>query len=90
MRGERRALAAALFAALIAGPAALGCASSGDMSSVRSEAQDARRSAEEANRKADAAAADAAAARTAAEKAAQDAREANEKADRIFQRSLHK
>jgi hypothetical protein len=53
-------------------------------------ASDARRIAEEANRKADAAAADAAAARAAAEAAARDAKEANEKADRIFQRSLHK
>jgi hypothetical protein len=75
---------------VIAMLAALGCASSGDVNSVRADAQDARRIAEEANRKADAAAADAASARAAAEAAAQDAREANEKADRIFQRSLHK
>ena len=90
MRSERRGLAAIALAALIAGQAALGCASSGDMNSVRDEARDAKRTADEANRKADAAAADAAAARAAAERAAQDAREANEKADRIFQRSLHK
>ena len=86
MRGERRALAGALIAGLVV----LGCASSGDMNTVRDDAQEARRIAEDANRKADAAAADAAAARAAAEAAAQDAREANEKADRIFQRSLHK
>jgi hypothetical protein len=86
MRGDWRALAGAAIAALVA----VGCASSGDMSSVRDEAQDARRIAEEADRKADAAAADAAAARAAAEAAARDAKEANEKADRIFQRSLHK
>jgi hypothetical protein len=70
--------------------AMLGCASTGDVSSVRQDAADARRIAEEANAKASAAAADAAAARTAAEDAARQAREANEKADRIFQRSLHK
>jgi murein lipoprotein len=86
MRSEWRALAGALIVAM----AAVGCASTGDMDDVRSDAQEARRIAEDANRKADAAAADAAAARTAAETAAQDAREANEKADRIFQRSLHK
>ena len=86
MRRER----AALVGALIAGFVAVGCASSGDMDSVRGDAADARRIAEEANRKADAAAADAAAARRAAESAAADAAEANAKADRIFQRSLHK
>jgi hypothetical protein len=74
-----------VIAALLAGQAAIGCASSG-----ANEAQETRRMAEDANRKADAAAADAAAARAAAEQAAQDAREANEKADRIFQRSLKK
>ena len=69
---------------------AAGCASNGDVSTVRSDAQEARRMAEEANAKATLAAADASAARTAAEAAAKDAREANEKSDRIFQRSLHK
>jgi hypothetical protein len=67
-----------------------GCASTNDLTSVRNDAQEARRIAEEANAKASAASADAAAARAAAEAAAADAREANEKADRIFQRSLHK
>ena len=86
MRRER----AALVGALIAGVVAVGCASNGDMDSARSDAAEARRIAEEANRKADAAAADAAAARRAAEAAAEDAAEANAKADRIFQRSLHK
>jgi hypothetical protein len=70
--------------------AALGCASKGKVENVQSDAQEARMLAEEANAKATVAAADAAAARTAAEAAAEDAREANEKADRIFQRSLHK
>ena len=79
MRREIRALAGALMAAAVA----LGCATSGD-------AEQARKAAEEANRKAEMAVADAAAARTAAEAAAKDAREANEKADRILQRSLHK
>ena len=79
MRGEMRALSGALLAAVIA----VGCATSGD-------AEQARKEAAEANRKAEMAVADAAAARTAAEDAAKSAREANEKADRIFQRSLHK
>ena len=81
-----RGIAAASALAL----AAAGCASSGDVSTVRGDAQDARRLAEEANEKAAVATADAAAARTAAEAAARDAREANAKADRIFQRSLQK
>ena len=84
--GMKRAIAGSLIALF----AATGCATSGDMNSVRNDAQEARRIAEQANAKADAAAADAAAARAAAEAAAADAREANEKADRIFQRSLHK
>ena len=70
--------------------AAAGCASSGDVNTVRDDAQEARRLSEEADAKATLAAADASAARTAAEAAAKDAREANEKSDRIFQRSLHK
>jgi hypothetical protein len=69
---------------------ASGCASSGDMNTARDDAAEARKAADDANRKAEMAVADAAAARAAAEAAAKDAREANEKADRIFQRSLHK
>ena len=84
--GTLRAIAGAWILAL----AAAGCASSGDVNTVRSDAQETRRLAEEANAKATLAVADAAAARAAAEAAAKDAREANEKADRIFQRSLHK
>jgi hypothetical protein len=84
----RRAIAGCVIAiALWAGS---GCATSGDVSSVRNDAREARRIAEEANAKASAAAADAAAARAAAEAAAVEAREANEKADRIFQQSLKK
>jgi hypothetical protein len=79
--GTLRAVAGSFILAL----AAAGCASSGDVNTVRDDAQEARRLAEEANERSTTAAADAAAAR-----AAQDAREANEKADRIFQRSLHK
>ena len=82
--GILRASAAALVLV------AAGCASSGDVNTVRDDAQQARRLAEQANEKATLAAADAAAARTAAEAAAKNAQEANEKADRIFQRSLHK
>jgi hypothetical protein len=82
--GTFRAIVAAL--ALVAA----GCASNGDVKTVQSDAQEARRLAEEANSKATLAAADAAAARAAAEAAAKDSKEANEKADRIFQRSLHK
>jgi hypothetical protein len=84
--GLRSALAAASLLLLCAA----GCASSGDVNSVRADAQEARRLAQEANEKAALASADAAAARAAAEAAARDAKEANEKADRIFQRSLHK
>ena len=86
MRIGRRILAGALTASVVA----LGCASSGDMNTARDEAAEARRAADEANRKSETAVADAAAARAAAEAAAKDAREANQKADRIFQRSLHK
>jgi ABC-type molybdate transport system substrate-binding protein len=86
MRIDKRILAGALATAFVA----IGCASSGDMNTARDEAAQARQSAEDANRKAEMAVADAAAARAAAEAAAKDAREANEKADRIFQRSLHK
>jgi hypothetical protein len=82
--GLFRAIAAALVLA------AAGCASNGEVKTVQSDAQEARRIAEEANAKATLAAADAAAARAAAESAAKDSKEANEKADRIFQRSLHK
>jgi uncharacterized protein DUF3359 len=69
---------------------ASGCATNDDLSAARADAADARRIAEEANTKATAAAADAAAARAAADAAAEEARKASEKADRIFQRSLHK
>ena len=86
-RGERRVGAAALIA-LVAG---IGCATNNaELNAARADAQEARRVAEEANAKANAAAADAASARAAAEDAAKSAREANEKADRIFQRTLHK
>jgi hypothetical protein len=84
--GMKRAIAGCVIAV----SAATGCATSGDMTSVRNDAQEARRIAEQANATANAAASDAAAARAAAEAAAAEAREANEKADRIFQRSLHK
>jgi hypothetical protein len=79
-----------IAAASVLALAAAGCASSGDVNTVKSDAQETRRLAEEANDKASVATADASAARMAAEAAAKDAREANEKADRIFQRSLHK
>ena len=85
-RGARLGIAGGLFALC----AAAGCATSGDVGNARNDAQEARHIAEQANSKATQAAADAAAARTAAEAAAADAREANQKADRIFQRSLHK
>jgi hypothetical protein len=84
--GEKTVAAGALIALL----AGVGCATSNDVSGVRADAENARRIAEEANAKASAAQADAAAARAAAEQAARDAAAANEKADRIFQRSLHK
>lgn len=84
--GAKRILAGTLIA-LFAG---VGCATNTDVSAARSEAQEALRVAEEARSTANSAADDAAAARRAAEDAAAEAREANEKADRIFQRSLQK
>ncbi len=70
--------------------AASGCATSGEVSAARADAKQALQVANEANAKATAAASDAAAARAAADAAAAEARAASEKADRIFQRSLHK
>jgi hypothetical protein len=84
--GTLRALATACALSLTAAA----CASTGDVDNVRDDSMETRRLAEAADAKANAAAADAAAARVAAEAAAKDAKEANEKADRIFQRSLHK
>jgi hypothetical protein len=69
---------------------ASGCATSGDVTSAQSDAQEALRVAQAADAKASAAAADAAAARAAADAAAEEARKASEKSDRIFQRTLHK
>lgn len=86
MRGEKQVIAAALCALVLG----VGCATNDSVSDVRGDAEQARRIAEEANAKASQAAADAAAARADAAAAARDAREANEKADRIFQRSLQK
>jgi uncharacterized protein DUF3359 len=87
--GRSGAVACVAVALSTAGLGA-GCATSNDVSAARAEAADARRIAEEANTKASAAAADAAAARAAADAAAEEARKASEKADRIFQHSLHK
>jgi hypothetical protein len=84
---DGRWIAGGLAAALIG---TIGCASNGDMGALRQEVADARATAEEAKRAAEAAAADAAAARASAEAASAEARAASEKADRIFQRSLHK
>ena len=84
--GTWKALAGACALAFTAAA----CASTGEVDSVRDDSMETRRLAEAADAKASAAAVDAAAARVAAEAAAKDAREANEKADRIFQRSLHK
>ena len=80
----------ALTGSLVLVLAASGCATSGDVSAARAESKEALRVAQEANEKATAAAADAAAARAAADAAAEEARTASEKADRIFQRTLHK
>jgi Alanine-zipper, major outer membrane lipoprotein len=84
--GTLRAVAGSFILAL----AAAGCASTGSVDTAKGDAQEALRLAQEANTKSNLAAADAAAARAAAEAAAKDAQEANAKADRIFQRSLHK
>ena len=80
----------AVVCSLVAALAATGCATSGDVTAARNESAEALRVANEANAKATAAASDAAAARAAADAAAEEARKASEKADRIFQRSLHK
>lgn len=87
---RRWGVKSALTGALLLVLAASGCATSGDVSAARAEAKEALSVAQEANAKATAAAADAAAARAAADAAAAEARAASEKADRIFQRSLHK
>jgi len=68
----------------------MGCASSGDLSSLRSEVRAAQATANAAKREAQKAAADAAEARRAAEEAAADAEAANAKADRMFRSSLEK
>jgi hypothetical protein len=87
---RRWGVTGALTGSLVLMLAASGCATSGDVSQARAEAKEALSVAQEANAKATAAAADAAAARAAADAAAAEARAASEKADRIFQRSLHK
>ncbi len=84
--GVKKALTGSAVLVLLAS----GCATNGDVSAARAEAKEALSVAQEANAKATAAAADAAAARAAADSAAAEARAASEKADRIFQRSLHK
>jgi len=90
----RKTISMLALAGLLAGT---GCASTADMTQLKSDvaaaqadAAEARRIAEEARNAADQAQADASAARTAADAAAAEARTASEKADRIFQRSLHK
>ena len=88
MRGIR--VKGILTGSVILWLAASGCATSGDVSTARSEASEALRVANLANEKATAAAADAAAARAAADAAAAESRRASEKSDRIFQSTLRK
>jgi murein lipoprotein len=90
----RKMISGLVLAGLLAGT---GCASTSDMTQLKSDvataqadAAEARRIAEEARDAAAAAQSDASAARAAADAAATEARTASEKADRIFQRSLHK
>ncbi len=90
----RKMISVLALAGLLAGT---GCASTSDLTQIKSdvtaareEAAEARRIAEEARDTAAAAQSDASAARAAADAAATEARTASEKADRIFQRSLHK
>ena len=87
---RRWGMKGALAGGLVLMLGAAGCATSGDVSAARAEAKEALSVAQDANAKATAAAADAPAARAAADAAAAEARAASEKADRIFQRSLHK
>jgi outer membrane murein-binding lipoprotein Lpp len=67
-----------------------GCATKGDIESLRSEIQGVRAVAESADQKASQASADAAKASADAAKAAQDAQMASEKSDRIFRQGLRK
>jgi murein lipoprotein len=90
----RKMISVLALAGLLVGT---GCASTSDMTQLRNDvataqtdAAEARRIAEEARDAAAAAQSDASAARAAADAAATEARTASEKADRIFQRSLHK
>ena len=80
----------ALTGSLILVLAASGCATSGDVPRRAPNRRKRCASPRRPTQKATAAAADAAAARAAADAAAEEARKASEKADRIFQRSLHK
>ncbi len=82
---------------LIVATGTVGCASTSDMdrlsadvSAARTEAAEAKRSADEAKAAAASAAEEARAARAAADAAAIEAKAAGEKADRIFQRTLQK
>ena len=95
MSRMRKMISVLALAGLLAGRT--GCASTSDMTQLKSDvataqadAAEARRIAEEARDAAAAAQSDASAARAAADAAATEARTASEKADRIFQRSLHK
>jgi hypothetical protein len=67
-----------------------GCATKGDIDSLRSEIAGARAAAESADRKATEALAVSQRAAASAEQAAEDARIAGEKADRIFREGLRK
>jgi hypothetical protein len=75
-------------AALLAG--SVGCATTTDVTELRSEMAETRQIAEDAQRQAAAAAADAAAARQSAAASEIKAQEASDKADRIFQKTLRK
>ena len=83
-----RVLAPATVALALVGLA--GCATNGDVESLRSEIGGVRAIAQSADAKATQAQADAAKAAADAAQAAEDARVAGEKADRIFRQGLRK
>lgn len=70
--------------------ASAGCATTGDLDSLRAEVDKANATAQQAAADAASARQDAAAAKTAAEAARDTARDTNEKLDRMFKKSMYK
>lgn len=83
----RKLISVLALAGILAGT---GCASTSDLTAIKSDVAAAQADAAEARRIAEEARSAAAAAQSDASAAAAEARTASEKADRIFQQSLHK